>query len=157
MSLQTQDTLSTKTYETNPTNDIRDDDMGMSETSRKGNTWNGDSDTSQMVDHTYREAKEGTAQEDLDCWDASIESVPSSQTTINVGAIRSGPVTMMAHMVGHTEDVVVRDTGHNVVVDTHKATKGSGIGLRLGLLFFYQIIVIYVKRWSSRDLIITEP
>ena len=35
----TQDISSTKTYETNPTDDTRDDDMGMSETGRMGNTY----------------------------------------------------------------------------------------------------------------------
>ena len=47
--------------------------------------------------------------------------MPSGQITIGVGAIGSAQVTMMAHMVGHAEDVVVRDTGHDVVEDTHDA------------------------------------
>ena len=36
---ETQDIPHTKTYETNPTNDTRDDELGMSETGRMGNTY----------------------------------------------------------------------------------------------------------------------
>ena len=56
--------------------------------------------------------------------------------------IRSAQVTMMTNMVGHAEDVVVRDTDHAVVENTHTTSvehhpaKGIGIGLRLGLLLF---------------------
>ena len=38
---ETQDIM---TYETNPTNDVRDDDMDMSETGQKGNTYEIDDD-----------------------------------------------------------------------------------------------------------------
>ena len=57
--------------------------------------------STETVDHNNRDAVEGTTQEDLECWDASEESVPSSQTTINVETIRSAQVTMMTHIVRH--------------------------------------------------------
>ena len=44
----------------------------------------------------------------LEHWDESEESVPSSQATIDVETIRSAQVTMMTHMVGHADDMVVR-------------------------------------------------
>ena len=66
------------------------------------------------VIHTYRNDEKGTAQEDL-------ERAPSGLTMINAGAVRSAQVTMMAHMVRHTENEMVRDTGHAVVEGTHDA------------------------------------
>ena len=60
--------------------------------------------STETVDHNNQDAVEGTTQEDLECWDASEESVPSSQTTIDVETIRGAQVTMMNHMVGHVED-----------------------------------------------------
>ena len=60
--------------------------------------------------------QKGTAEEDF-------ERVPSGLTKIDAGAIRGVQVTMMANMVSHAEDEVVRDTGHDVVVDTHDARR----------------------------------
>ena len=47
--------------------------------------------------------------------------MPSGLTTINVGAVMGPHITMTAHMIRHAEDEMVRDTGHDVVEDTHDA------------------------------------